>query len=642
MRILWFFVLFSAVFWSTLNSSTSDKDALSSGNIDVIHYDIYLDIKPETKSIVGHTILELSVLEQENDTFFLNLKNLEIDSVKADGIIVDPFYDGKYLYFENEAGPDPRIIDVYYHGMPTNDGHGGFFFQEKTVFTVGQGLNTNPPSMLRYWVPSHDVPTDKATADFYVTVPEPFKVIANGLLQTVQKGVDGTVFHWREEIQMAPYLFAIACGEFVDWKDEYISIAGDTIPLEFYAYPQDETEARQDWKDLGKMMSFYENYFFPYPFKKYSMVELPMRGAMEHQTMTSYSDELVTGDNKYDYIVAHELAHHWFGNLVTCGDWQDIWLNEGFATYCEALYFEFLEGDAQLRQYMEKLAGMVFQEESRYGVFPVYNPDYLWGATVYQKGAWILHMLRWTVGDVTFHKILQTWLQRFSFSNAFTKDLQSLAEEIWGQDLEWFFQQWIYKAGHPDLDIGWKYVHRSDDTYLITVDIQQKERYILPLEIVIESIDRSKKDTVWVREKREQFLIETKEKPLNLVVDPNGWILKDIDYIEKPLPAGFSYGKFELSQNYPNPFIVDSDQDVNITIQVGKHNSPQRVSLTVYNLLGQNVKLLVDRILAPGVYTFFWDGDDNQGRRLSAGVYFYQLATGDLILTKKMSIIRND
>ncbi len=610
--------------------------------IDVLHYDIHMTVFPETKSISGHATVRIKELEKIHDSFCLYLENFQIDTVKMNGAAVKPFYDGKRLFINSDANRDTNLVQVYYHGKPVNDGHGGFWFSQEYVFTIGQGLYTDPPSTLRYWVPSHDVPADKATADFFITVPGNMQVIANGVLQGMTDKEDKITYHWRERKPMAPYLFAIACGEFSSWKENYVSITGDTIPLEYYVYPEDETMAREDWKNLSKMMLFFESFISPYPFDRYSMVELPMRGAMEHQTMTSYAAALITGDHRYDYIVAHELAHHWFGNMVTCGDWRDIWLNEGFATYCEALYFESIEGAGKRQQYMDNYADMVFQEESRLGPFPIYNPDYLWGATVYQKGAWILHMLRWTMGEKNFKTVLSTWIRRFAFGHAVTSDFQDLCEEVWGRDLDWFFQQWVYKAGHPELDVGWDYVQQSDNDFIVTLNIRQKNVFVLPLEIEIISKDGPQRDTVRVCEKNQQFFINVMEKPQDLVVDPDSWVLKDIDYIAKPLPAGFSKGEFELSQNYPNPFMADLQRDVKFTIQVGKQYSPQRMSLTVYNLLGQKVRTLMDRILAPGIYTFYWDGCDDHKKPVPAGVYFYQLSARNRLMTKKMSIVRND
>ena len=339
--------------------------------IDVLHYDISLDIDPESRSMTGRTELQIRSL-QPGEPFNLHFIKMEIDSVLVDRVRTTSWqYDQQKIVLS--VPKDTFTVAVHYHGTPGNDRSGGFFFTSDLIYTAGEGLNTQPPSMLRYWVPSHDVPDDKATLDMYITVPVHLDAYSNGVLVEKRENTDaGTVsWHWREVNPIATYLIAIAVADYQTHSEPYITAAGDTIPLEYYVTPDRFEKAQADWWDLADKVRTLEEMFSPYPFDRYSMAETGNQGAMEHQTMTSISSLLITGDRKYDYIVVHELAHQWFGNLVTLADWREIWLNEGFASYSEALYYERTVGADSLRSYMKSMATHYFSETGRIGHFSI-------------------------------------------------------------------------------------------------------------------------------------------------------------------------------------------------------------------------------------------------------------------------------
>jgi len=616
--------------------------------IDVLHYDVDLSIDPEARAIHGMAELCLRVLNTNESSFYLNLINLTVDSVFIDNHPSEIDRENDRLFFpitDSYRHADSLTLTVYYHGHPGNDGFGGFFFTDKVIYTVGEGLNTYPPSMLRYWIPSHDVPSDKATFDLRVTVPGELYVVSNGeLVEEFQDG-DRAVFHYREKYPIATYLVAVSVSNFASFTSDYISTTGDTIPLRFYAYPEHLHKAKEDWKDMAKMIAFFEEHFTPYPFEKYGMVEVPMRGAMEHQTMTSYSSGLVTGDHRYDFVVVHELAHQWWGDLVTLSDWREIWLNEGFASYCEALYVEEMQGRQALQDYMDRFAAAYFTEAGRMGDFPIYDPDYLWGNTVYKKGAWVLHMLRWVVGDRAFWEGMQQYARTFAYQNASIKDFENIFEIVSGKDLDWFFQQWLYKAGVPQLEVAWETGRNEDGKYDVELQVSQKQDiqlFYLPLEIQFKMQDFTVLDTIVIEEKEQKYFFTLNDLPQELTIDPSGWMLKKVDIVSRPLPPGFVAEEPGLAQNYPNPFVVDHENSTTkITIQVSNRNAPMNVSLEIYDVLGRKVRTLVDKRLTAGLYVFSWDGRDGNGIEVSAGVYIYKLETEQKTLSKKMLLLRN-
>ena len=275
--------------------------------VDVTHYDVEVSIDMQQQSIKGRANISLSLLDGAT-SFFLHLTSPQVTKAKINGQETSFQHALDKIYFTVD-NPIPSInLELEYGGTPGNDGFGGFYFQNNYVYTVGQGLNSEIPSMLRHWIPSHDVPFDKATLDLRLTVPEDQDAFSNGVLISTDTTGGQKTFHWRETHPIATYLIAIAVGDYVTLQKDYTSISGHAVPLEFYVFPEDVEKAENDWRNLPSMMEFFERQFSLYPFDRYSMAQAYNRGAMEHQTMTTYSYQLITGDNRYDYIVAHELA----------------------------------------------------------------------------------------------------------------------------------------------------------------------------------------------------------------------------------------------------------------------------------------------------------------------------------------------
>lgn len=610
--------------------------------IDVQHYDVDLVIDMTNKRLIGSVQLSIHITDPHASSFYLHLISLTITNAIKNGQSISFSRSDDKVYFTIDSHSQDFILTLDYAGTPGNDGFGGFFFQNNYAFTIGQGLYSQPPSMLRHWIPSHDVPSDKATLDLRLTVPKELDAFANGRLISTTIKNNTKTFYWQETHPIATYLIAIAVGEYVQLDMPFVSRNGKSLSLEFYVFPNDVNKAHRDWSNLPRMLTFYEQAFTPYPFDRYSMAQAYNRGAMEHQTMTTYSHELITGDNRYDYIVAHELAHHWWGDLVTLADWRDIWLNEGFATYSEALYFQHLFGNDYLGHYMEALSEIYFSEVTRRGHFPIYDPEYMWGGTIYQKGAWVLHMLRWTIGEQAFWSTLQTWAQRYAYANASIADFIVIAEEQSGQELQWFFDQWIYRAGYPDFDIAWDYQKNAEMGYTVTIDLQQQQwdkfQFVAPVEAQIQTSTKSLLDTLWSRSQQQEFQIDLDAAPINLIVDPNNWLLKQYDVVGTPSPPGVTPNDFYLAQNYPNPFLQGTKTE--IFYQVAQINSPYALSIKVYNIIGQEVATLIDASLHGGLYNVSWDGKDNSGRLVPPGVYFYRLNSEQHYIEKKLVVFR--
>jgi len=378
---------------------------------------------------------------------------------------------------------------------------------------------------------------------------------------------------------------------------------------------------------VRSMMSAFSRVYGDYPFDKYGMTAIiPFGfGGMEHQTLTTLNRYLFTDEQ----VVSHELAHQWWGDLVTCATWPDVWLNESFASYSEAIWKESGDGLQALRDYMKStLEHFYFSSWSG----AVYDPEAqgfnLFDDVVYGKGAWVLHTLRGVLGDSTFFRALGAYRDRFAGKSATTLEFKAVVDSVAGADMSWFFNEWIFGRGWP------KYASRlssAADTSLLSVYQVQDSTwptYKMPIRVRAYRGGNSKTFLVWDSLRVQQFKLVPGFAPDSVALDPDGWILKQI---VRP-PAGVAGAQtptaFSLFQNYPNPFNPVT------TIQFSIENSDIAI-LKVYDVLGREVATLADEPKVPGKYSVTFDGSI-----LSSGIYIYRLHAGGLTLSRKMLLVK--
>ena len=375
------------------------------------------------------------------------------------------------------------------------------------------------------------------------------------------------------------------------------------------------------------MVGAYSGIFGEYPFDKYGMTAIvPFEyGGMEHQTITTLNRHLFT----YERLVAHELAHQWWGDLVTCGTWPDVWLNESFATYSEALWQESKGGKAALRDYMkDSLEHFNFLSWTGAVYDPVSQGFNLLDDVVYSKGAWVLHSLRGVIGDSAFFQTLRTYRSMYEQKNATTEEFLAVLDTVTNVRMRWFFDQWVYGRGWPQyaLRFGWR-----QDTLSLTIYQQQDvscPTYLMPLHVRAFHGTDSTTFVVWDSLRIQRFSIPLSAAPDKVVLDPDDWVLKQI----VDAPNGVAGDKlpetFVLDQNYPNPF--------NPLTHIG-YRIPLSgwVSLRVFDLLGREVATLTDEKSGPGEYTVPFDGQN-----LPSGVYVYQLRVGDRTVSRRMVLMK--
>ncbi|AMV40654.1 M1 family aminopeptidase [Planctomyces sp. SH-PL62] len=411
----------------------------------------------------------------------------------------------------------------------------------RAAWTQGEAEET------RYWLPCYDSPNDPATTEMVVTVARPYSVVSNGALAETTENPDGTrTFHWKMEQPHSSYLITIAASEFNTFRDH----VGD-LPVEYHVLKNvDEETARRFMGKTPRMIEFFsEATGQPYPYPKYAQVCLPeFNGGMENTSATSMTDDalldrLEAQERDMDGLVAHELAHQWFGDLMTCKDWSHLWLNEGFASYFDPLFAEHELGDDEFRLQMRAAQQGYLGADRMYRrpiVEPRYeNPIQLFDGMSYAKGASVLHALRGTVGDEGWWKGIKRYVAANKFRNVESDDLRKAFEAATGKDLGWFFDQWVYKAGHPELKASWRY-EPEDATVRLKVEQVQKldeqtPLFRLPTTVeIVEAPGRSKSVAIVVDGPTHEFVIPAGAEPKAVLLDPQGWIPKELMF-ERPV-----------------------------------------------------------------------------------------------------------
>ncbi len=426
---------------------------LGNTGYDVQHYDLQFDIDMAAQRFENTTTLTLASTLDGLQRLSLDYAGPPVTEVRVDGAPVEAEMDGYKLWVTlpkpADAG-DIFEITVLYTGLPGRFQSPYMPFLELGVYANQENEHLfafNEPDGARAWFPCNDHPLDKATFAFTLTVPGHLTAIANGTPGPPAENPDGTLtYTWNMDAPMATYLAVIAVGDYEVLEME----APNGIPLRHYYFAgQSEDDVKQRFGFTGEVMAYFEHIFGPYPFESYGHVLTPQNAVgMETQTMT------IMPMQAPPIMVVHELAHQWFGDYISPASWHDIWLNEGFATYAEVLWVEYIGSGQDVAAYLSRMEAEVLGM-GKFESLAMPDIQNLFGKNSYEKGGWVLHMLRQEVGNAAFLEILRTYLERFGGGTASTKDFWQIAEEISGQELDPFFEQWLYRPGNPMVNLFW-------------------------------------------------------------------------------------------------------------------------------------------------------------------------------------------
>jgi hypothetical protein len=424
----------------------------SATGFDVQKYTITLSISQDPSMISGNVLAEV-VAEEALPTITYNLIGLSVSQVLVNGQAASFTHQNGLVQIQvNKAAGESFSTQVFYSGSPQLSGDSynvGMYIRPNSIFTVSD------PDAGRYWWPCYDHPWDKAIVDLIITLRSDWKVAANGLRESIVDHGDGTATTtWRGYHPMTTYLVCITAGNYMEIPQT--AMQGE-LPILNFVSPNQYNNALNDFASMPAMIDYYSYLFGDYPFEKYgnATVNMSTFGAMEHQTMTTLGNYIITGDGSQELVIAHELAHQWFGNAVSFLDFPDVWLSEGFATYSEQLWVDKTQGwQAACDYVLSSYQNYYLNWENVANPATIYDPDFnhYFYPPSYEKAASVLHMLRLKLGDDQFFQVLQQYFQTYKHGNAITPEFQAVAETVSGLDLGQFFAQWIYGKGIPTVD----------------------------------------------------------------------------------------------------------------------------------------------------------------------------------------------
>ncbi|MFH1841834.1 MAG: M1 family aminopeptidase [bacterium] len=621
---------------------------------DVTHYDLDVVLDIPDKSITGQIGISLACLATELDLVQLDLvHDLTVDSLTwatgSDPAVPAMFeHVGDSVFVSLPATlnlAESGQLTIWYHGRPPRHGplNSGLLFREYGHETPELEDDhpiiaaLNQPWSAHSWWPCKDHPHDKATARVAVTAPDTLTIVANGLLQSETTPAPGLKrSEWLESYPIATYLIAFVVSNYVSWEETCMGLDGP-VSLTYHIFPPDLAKAEYDLAATCDMLHFLEDRFGPYPFsdEKYGQAEIHWVGAMENQTLSCHSRFLFTGDRRYEKIICHEFVHHWFGNMITPALWADIWLSEGFARYCEALWLEHTEGLESYLAYMHKL-GPVRHDDLFVGDGILTDPDpILPNLLIYDKGAWILHLLRgYLENDTVFFDFLHDYATNptLAHANVTTADFLSILASSTGQDLSVMLDPWLNSDTAPIL--FWqveKLPTGQAGTVEVRLHLEQKQDPLFDLKLPIHlvSADGVQVETLHVTEREHQFSWTLTRPIQKIALDPEGWVLWRRD--NEP------FHPVLLLPATPNPSPADGT-----TIHFSLPEAG-RVHCSVYDVRGRRLgrwdlgfrPASIDR---PD--SWFWNGRDGQQRPLPAGVYWLELKTERDRAVQKLTLVR--
>ncbi len=502
-------------------------------SIDVQHYKFEIHLSDSSDNIEGRTIVSVKILEPAEN---LILDLIDTNSDNKGMIVHSVIQNGKEYSFQHknqqiiislERKTRPgEILDFYisYSGVPADglviskNSHG-----QRTFF------GDNWPDRARHWLPTVDHPSDKATLEFKVYAPRHYEVISNGYL-VERKELPGNMkfTHWKEDIPLSTKLMVIGVADFVVGNKTIYS----EIPVSSWVFEKDTAQGLKNYKYGTEALDFFSELIGPYSFEKLAHVQSKTRyGGMENASCIFYHERTATSDQSQERLFAHEVAHQWFGNSVTEQNWHHVWLSEGFATYLTHVYRQHLYGEKIFREDLKNDRNRVIGYAKRKSA-PIIDTSVteytnLLNTNSYQKAAWVLHMLREDLHDELFFKGLRKYYADFQNATALTNDFRNVMESVSGKDLNEFFEQWFWQAGHPVVNVDWK---QKENQLSIHIKQTQKNIFSFPLDVLIQFENgSSKRETIDVKKSECSIAFNLEHKVKDIVLDPGVKLLFEVN-----------------------------------------------------------------------------------------------------------------
>lgn len=532
--IVFLTILFNFIYTNINAASNSRSDTL-----DIKKISIHLDITDfSNRTIFGYAQLDLQAKLSDVNVSYFDLKALIVDSVSWNGEIVTFSQIGETIkvthpnLIENENA----ICKIYYHGQPVGDasGWGGFYFQSPYAYNLGVGFASDPHPYGRVWFPCFDNFVERSSYEFFIRTALTHKAICNGLLQSATPiGTDKTEWHWKLDEEIPSYLASVAVAPYQILNDIYHGNTRD-IPIQIAALATDTNDVKASFIHLKPTLKAFEDHFGDYIWSRVGYVMVPFSsGAMEHATNIAYPLATADGTLNYEDLYAHELSHHWFGDRVTCRTQEDMWLNEGWASYSEKIFYETLYGKAKYKKevrsnHLNVLMNAHLDDGSYLPVSGI-NHEYTYGTHVYKKGSDVAHTLRGYMGDSLFFNCIKNYLVQFQNKDASSEDFKNSLMSCSSLDLDDFFKDWVYAEGFPHFQISdYNIQEKKSGTFQLNIAIHQRSHHAphlyknVPLEITMyDSLWNKNIQQVIVSDTCSEFTLIVPFLPVYIALDEN-------------------------------------------------------------------------------------------------------------------------
>ncbi len=483
-----------------INVKAKNTDTRSD-SIDILHTDLQIDISNfDTKVMYGHANITFTARVKSINYIRLDLLKLNVDSVKSGTALLQYGYDDSVIAVRLPAMTTgrPETISIFYHGTPLQmpGDFGGFYWDDLYAFNIGVSFLAEPHNYGKVWFPCFDNFVERSTFHFAVTTDPSRRALCNGRQDSVTLSANGKkTWYWTMTESIPSYLASISVSDYAVLEDSYMGIKG-SIPIWLAARATDTANLTRSFIHLKKALSIFEDRFGPYEFNRVGYCLVPFSaGAMEHATNISYMLALVNGNTANENVMAHELSHHWFGDLVTCDNENEMWLNEGWAKYCEGIFFEGLYGEenykTNIRDNHEDVIRMAHIVDSSYRALSGIPAKYTYSNyTIYEKGADRVHTLRGYMGDSLFFSCIKEYLKKYRFKDVNSYTLRDYLVSSTGMNrLNDFFADWIFDGGFPDFSIEHTRITNAGNNYDVGISIRQRSDHTshlfnnVPLEI---------------------------------------------------------------------------------------------------------------------------------------------------------------
>ncbi len=476
--------ILTTVFFILLCGTMQSQNEGIGDTIHAIHYTINLsEIDPSENTITGSTEVEITPLVDQLVYIPLELQALTVDSVFVDNEVVTFDHSGNRI---TSALTDPVnigdtvVIRVHYHGQPFHESWGGFHFSGDYAFNLGVGFQSIPHNLGKTWFPCIDNFTDRAKYDVIATAETGKTITAGGILiDTVNNGNNTTTWHWQIPYPIPTYLVSVTLGDYVEYKDVHYGIE-DTIPISIFTKPENAGDVEGSFVNLHEIIEFFETRFGAYPFTKIGYTGTAI-GAMEHVSNVAYPNSAINGGLSSEYLYTHELSHMWFGNKVTCSTAEDMWLNEGWATFCDIYYKEIIYDHEVFITEMRETHKDVLQNAHIVdgGYWAVNNipQEVTYGKTAYDKGGTVVNTLRNYLGDSVFFDAITAYLNAdgIAYNSVSSYDMRDFLTDHTGINMTPFFDAWVMSPGTPHFSIDSAVITEGSASYMI--DLWPKQKY---------------------------------------------------------------------------------------------------------------------------------------------------------------------